>query len=34
MGSMQGSYLMRPAGGESFQAEIAPFTLAVPGVVN
>jgi len=34
MGSMQGSYLMRPAGGESFRAEIAPFTLAVPGVVN
>jgi len=34
MGSMQGSYLMRPAGGDSFRAEIAPFTLAVPGVVN
>jgi len=34
MGSMQGSYLMRPAGGESFRAEIAAFTLAVPGVVN
>jgi ApaG protein len=34
MGSMQGSYLMRPAAGESFRAEIAPFTLAVPGVVN
>jgi ApaG protein len=34
MGSMQGSYLMRPAGSESFRAEIAPFTLAVPGVVN
>jgi ApaG protein len=34
MGSMQGAYIMRPAGGESFRAEIAPFTLAVPGVVN
>ncbi|HXH92947.1 MAG TPA: Co2+/Mg2+ efflux protein ApaG [Thermoanaerobaculia bacterium] len=34
MGSMQGSYLMRPPGGESFRAEIAAFTLAVPGVVN
>jgi ApaG protein len=34
MGSMQGSYLMRPVGGEPFRAEIAAFTLAVPGVVN
>lgn len=34
MGSMQGGYIMRLAGGESFRAEIAPFTLAVPGVVN
>jgi ApaG protein len=34
MGSMQGCYIMRPAGGETFRAEIAPFTLAVPGVVN
>jgi ApaG protein len=34
MGSMQGGYMMRLKGGESFRAEIAPFTLAVPGVVN
>jgi ApaG protein len=34
MGSMQGSYLMRPVGSEPFRAEIAAFTLAVPGVVN
>jgi uncharacterized protein affecting Mg2+/Co2+ transport len=34
MGSMQGGYIMRPAAGETFRAEIAPFTLAVPGVVN
>jgi ApaG protein len=34
MGTMHGSYTMRSREGESFQAEIAPFTLAVPGVVN
>jgi ApaG protein len=34
MGSMQGGYMMRLTGGETFRAEIAPFTLAVPGVVN
>lgn len=34
MGTMHGAYTMRTRGGEEFQAEIAPFTLAVPGVVN
>jgi ApaG protein len=34
MGSMQGAYVMRLLNGEKFRAEIAPFTLAVPGVVN
>jgi ApaG protein len=34
MGSMQGGYMMRLTDGETFPAEIAPFTLAVPGVVN
>jgi ApaG protein len=34
MGTMHGSYTMRTSGGELFEAEIAPFTLAVPGVVN
>jgi len=34
MGSMQGGYMMRRSNGETFRAEIAPFTLAVPGVVN
>jgi len=34
VGSMQGSYTMRMPGGDSFRAVIAPFTLAVPGVVN
>ncbi len=34
MGSMQGGYMMRLTSGETFRAEIAPFTLAVPGVVN
>jgi len=33
-GSMQGRYFMRTIAGEMFPAEIAPFTLAVPGVVN
>ena len=34
VGSMQGHYTMQLIGGETFPAEIAPFTLAVPGVVN
>lgn len=34
MGSMQGSYTMQTERGEKFDAAIAPFTLAVPGVVN
>jgi ApaG protein len=35
VGSMHGFYTMRRVGdGEEFPAEIAPFTLAVPGVVN
>lgn len=34
MGTMHGSYTMRDENGEEFEAEIAPFTLAVPGVVN
>ncbi|HEV2720482.1 MAG TPA: Co2+/Mg2+ efflux protein ApaG [Thermoanaerobaculia bacterium] len=33
-GSMHGNYTMKIKGGEMFQAEIAPFTLAIPGVVN
>ncbi|HYH05997.1 MAG TPA: Co2+/Mg2+ efflux protein ApaG [Thermoanaerobaculia bacterium] len=34
MGTMHGNYTMRRRDGEQFAAEIAPFTLAVPGVVN
>jgi ApaG protein len=34
MGSMQGGYTMKLPSGETFRAEIEPFTLAVPGVVN
>ena len=33
-GSMHGCYTMRTRAGETFDAEIAPFTLAMPGVVN
>lgn len=33
-GVMQGSYTMRTEAGETFEARIAPFTLAVPGVIN
>ena len=33
-GSMEGSYLMKTNTGETFEAAIDPFTLAVPGVVN
>ena len=34
VGSMQGSYQMVTAGGECFDAHIAPFTLAVPNALN
>ena len=34
MGTMHGNYRMKTRRGESFEAQIAPFTLAVPGVVN
>ena len=34
VGAMQGSYWMVSGDGESFEAEIAPFTLSVPGAVN
>lgn len=34
IGSMHGSYQMVAAGGEQFDAEIAPFSLAVPTALN
>ena len=34
MGTMHGSYTMKTEDGDEFEAVIAPFTLAVPGVVN
>jgi ApaG protein len=34
VGSMHGSYRMTLKNGESFEAEIAPFSLAVPNAVN
>jgi ApaG protein len=34
VGSMQGSYQMVTTGGERFDAQIAPFTLAVPNALN
>ena len=34
VGSMHGSYQMVTAGGETFDAQIAPFTLAVPNALN
>lgn len=34
VGSMRGTYQMVTAGGEQFDAAIAPFTLAVPHAVN
>jgi ApaG protein len=34
VGSMQGSYQMVAASGEKFDAQIAPFTLAVPNSLN
>jgi ApaG protein len=34
VGSMHGAYLMVLAGGDRFEAEIAPFSLSVPHAVN
>ena len=34
LGTMHGTYTMRTRSGETFEADIAPFTLAVPGVIN
>jgi len=34
IGSMHGTYQMVTAGGSAFDAEIAPFSLAVPTAVN
>ena len=34
IGSMHGTYQMVTAGGERFDAEIAPFSLAVPTALN
>ena len=34
VGAMHGSYLMALQNGERFEAEIAPFSLAVPHAVN
>jgi len=34
IGSMHGTYRMVTDGGESFDAKIAPFTLAIPGALN
>ncbi len=34
VGSMGGHYTMRLSSGDSFDAQIDPFTLAVPGSVN
>lgn len=33
-GTMHGAYTMRTRAGDTFDAEIEPFTLAVPGVIN
>lgn len=33
-GTMQGTYQMRTEGGETFEAEIAPFLLSEPYLVN
>jgi ApaG protein len=34
IGSMQDTYQMVTAGGSAFEAEIAPFSLAVPTALN
>jgi len=34
VGTMQGSFLMRLDSGERFEAEISPFLLAVPRILN
>jgi ApaG protein len=34
VGTMHGSYTMKGAGGDAFEARIAPFTLAAPNALN
>ncbi len=34
VGSMHGTYQMVTADGESFDAKVAPFTLAIPHIIN
>ncbi len=34
VGAMQGAYTMKTDSGDTFEARIDPFTLAVPGVLN
>ncbi len=34
VGTMHGTYTMVTAGGDAFEARIAPFTLAVPNALN
>jgi ApaG protein len=34
VGTMHGSYTMMTAAGETFEAQVAPFTLAVPNALN
>lgn len=34
VGTMHGTYTMRTRAGETFEAEIPAFTLAIPGAVN
>ena len=34
VGTMQGAYLMHRDDGEAFDAPIAPFTLAIPGILQ
>jgi ApaG protein len=34
VGSMHGSYTMEGVGGDTFEAHIAPFTLAAPNALN
>ena len=34
VGTMHGEYIMKTPGGQTFEARIAPFTLAVPNALN
>ncbi len=34
LGVMEGSYTLQDGSGQQFEAPVAPFTLAIPNIIN